>query len=114
MIDPSKPEELNFFLEYMKKVRKVLILDVPSERVIMTEDCGSLEILEGLCKDLKAGRLNEMAQQNLVTEYNLMEVALKGVNRTTPTLEEECVACQEHFGISFGKYEVLYLDQTPF
>ncbi len=101
-IDPSKQEELNGFLRYMKEEHKVVIVDVQSGSLIMTVECGSLEILEGLWKDYKTGLLNEMAQKYLVTEDILKELGIAGVKLTTEFLEEEYTACKEHFMPSFG------------
>ncbi len=96
-VDPSKPEELNGFLEYMEKVRKVLIVDTQSGSLIITVECSSLEILDELWDDYCTGHLNEMAQKFLVTEDILQEFNLTEVKLTTTIQEEEYRACREHF-----------------
>ena len=96
-VDPSNPDELNGFLQYMEKVRKVLIVGVQSGSLILTVECGSVEILEGLWKDYCAGYLNKMAQKHLVTEDILKEFGLTEVKLTTTILEEEYKACREYF-----------------
>ena len=96
-VDPSKPEELNGFLEYMEKVRKVLIVDTQSGSLIITVECSSLEILDGLWQDYCTGYLNEMAQRFLVTEDILKKFDLTDVILTITILEEEYRACREHF-----------------
>ena len=115
-VDPSKPEELNGFLQYMEKVRKVLIVGVhpQSGSLILTVECGSLEILEGLWKDYCTGYLNEMAQKHLETEDVLKELGLAEVNLTTTVQKEKYTACREHFMPSFGKYEIFYPQTTSF
>ena len=60
-IDPSKPEELNGFVYYLEKVRKVLIVDtksVESGSLIITVEFSSREILAGLWDDYCTGYLN--------------------------------------------------------
>ncbi|KAJ7388920.1 hypothetical protein OS493_034843 [Desmophyllum pertusum] len=81
-IDLSNPEERNGYLKYIQDIRKVLIVDVKRGSLIITVECSSLEILEGLWEDYCTGHLNEMAQKFLVTE---------------DLLEEEYRACREYF-----------------
>ena len=106
-VDPSNPEQLNGFLQYMEKVRKVLIVVVQSGSLILTVECGSLEILERLWKDYCTGYLNEMAQKYLVTEDILKEFGLAEVKLTTTILEEEYRACREYFLQHSGKFTSL-------
>lgn len=94
-LDPSTPEEFNGFLHYMERMRKAVIVDVGTGSLIVTIECGSLEILEGLWKDYIAGCLNEMAQRFLVTEEILEELGLAEVKLTTTIKEEEYRACHE-------------------
>ncbi len=96
-VDPSKPEQLNGFIEYMEKVRKVLIVDTKLGSLIITVECSSLEILDKLWNDYCTGYLNKMAQRFLVTEEILKELDLTEVKITTTILEEEYRACREYF-----------------
>ncbi len=96
-IEPSNPEEFNGYLQYLKEIREVLILGTRLGSLIITVECRSLEILEGLWNDYCTGRLNEMAQKYLVTEDVLKEFGLAEVKLTTTILEEEYKACREHF-----------------
>ncbi|KAL9958682.1 hypothetical protein ACROYT_G035731 [Oculina patagonica] len=95
-IDPSKPEDLNGFIYYLEKVRKVLILDARPGSLIITLECNSLEILDELWEDYCTGHLNEMAQKYLVTEDLLKELGLTDVKLSTTILEEDYRACREH------------------
>ena len=106
--DPPKPEAREGFLQYMEKERQVFILDVQSEGLIITVECGSLEILEGLWKDYRTGYLNEMVQKYLVTEDILQELGLREVKLTATIVEEEYRACQERFVPSSGEYVILF------
>ena len=94
-IDPSKPEDLNGFVYYLEKVRKVLIVDTQSGSLIITVECSSLEILEGLWEDYCTGYFIEMAQKYLVTDDILKELGLTAVKLATTILEEEYRACRE-------------------
>ena len=96
-VDPSKPEELNGYLQYLKEVRKVLLVDAQRGSLIITVKCSSLQILEELWEDYCTGHLNEMAQKFLVTEEILKEFGLVTVKLTTTIAEEEYSACQKYF-----------------
>ncbi|KAJ7388941.1 hypothetical protein OS493_034872 [Desmophyllum pertusum] len=60
-------------------VRKVLIVDTKSGSLIITVECSSLEILDGLWDDYCAGHLSEMAQKFLVTEDVMKELGVTEV-----------------------------------
>ena len=96
-VDPSKPEELNGFIQYMEKVRKVLVVDAKEGSLIITVECSSLQILDELWDDYRTGHLNEVAQKFLVREDILNEFGLIAVKLTTSILEEEYRACREYF-----------------
>jgi len=96
-VDPSKPEELNDYLKYMRDVRELLIVNVQEGSLIITVECSSLEILEGLWEDYRTGHLNDMAQKYLVTEDILKELGLIEVKLMTTILEDEYRACREYF-----------------
>ena len=97
VIRPSTEEGLNRFLEYLKEVRKVLVVDTQKGSLIITVECSSLEILEGLWEDYRTGHLNDMAQKYLVTEDILKELGLIEVKLMTTILEDEYRACREYF-----------------
>ncbi|KAJ7365591.1 hypothetical protein OS493_005708 [Desmophyllum pertusum] len=104
-VDPSKPEERNDFLNYLKEIRQVLYVDTQTGSLIITVECSSLEILEGLWNDYCTGHLNEMAQKFLVTEDILKEFGLIEVKLTTTILEEEYIACRGYFLQHSGKFK---------
>ena len=104
-VDPSKPEERNDFLKYLRDVRQVLYVDAQTGSLIITVECSSLEILEGLWNDYCTGHLNEMAQKFLVTEDILKEFGLIEVKLTTTILEEEYIACRGYFLQHSGKFK---------
>ena len=94
---PSTWEELNGFLNYLQKVRETLIVSVEQGSLIITLECRSLQILEGLWKDYCSGHLNEMAQKYLVTNDILQESGLLEVKLITTILEEDYRACRDCF-----------------
>lgn len=95
-VNPSTPEEFNGFLEYMEKVRKVILVDFKTGSLIITAECSSLEILDELWKAHCTGTLNKMAQ-SLVTEDVLKTFGLTEVKLITTIVEEEYEACREVF-----------------
>ena len=101
-VDPSKPEELNGYLQYLKDVRQVLFVDAQTGSLIITVECNSLEILEGLWKDYSSGHLNEMAQKFLVTENILEEFGLTEVKLTTAIQLKEYKTCREQLLLQSG------------
>lgn len=106
-VDPSTKEEFNGFLRYMKDVRQVALVDTQQGSLIITVECSSLEILEGLWEDYRTGHLNDMAQKYLVTEDILKEFGLIEVKLMTTILEDEYRACREYFLQSPGEDERL-------
>ena len=94
-VDPSTQEEFNEFFQYMRKVRKVMLVDVQTGSLILILECSSLQILEELWKDYSTGHLCEMAQEYLVTEEILKEFGLAEVKFKITIKEEEYRACRE-------------------
>ena len=107
-VDPSKPEERNAYLQYLKEVRKVLFVDAQSGSLIITVECTSVQILDDLWEDYLTGHLNEMAQKFLVTEEILKELGLIAVTLTTTILREEYKACREYLLKHPGGYGNLH------
>ena len=94
---PPTHEALSEFLVYMERVRNVLVVDKGTGSLILTLECSSLQILDGLWEDYRSGHLNEVVQKLLVTEELLQEFGLVGVKMTTTILEEEYLACRKYF-----------------
>ena len=94
-LNPSTPEEFNKFIQYMKEVRKVIVVDVQSGSLILILECSSLQILDELWEDYSAGHLSEMAQKYLVTEEILKEFGLDEVKLTITIREEEYRDCRD-------------------
>lgn len=113
---PSNQEELNAFIEYMEKVRNVIVVGVKSGSLIFTLSCGSVQILDKLWKDYKTGRLNEIAQSYLVTNDVLREFGLSSLKLTSNIKEEHYRACRLRLATiegGFGKmYSIPFAIQT--
>ena len=105
---PTTLEGLSDFLRYMKEARNVLVVDKASGSLIITLECSSLEILDGLWQDYLTGHLNEMAQQLLVTEDILREFGLLEVKLKITILEVEYLACRKCFLDFQGKFWCLF------
>jgi len=103
-VDPSKQEELNAYVKYLKEVRKVLLIDAQLGSLIITVECRTLQILDELWQDYCTGHLNEMAQQFLVRGDILKAFGLTMVKLTTTIVEEEYRACREYFLKCQGRY----------
>jgi len=103
-VDPSKQEELNGYVKYLKEVRKVLLIDAQPGSLIITVECRTLQILDELWQDYCTGHLNEMAQQFLVSEDILKAFGITMVKLTTTIVEEEYRACREYFLRFQGRY----------
>ena len=94
-LDPSTREEFNEFIQYMEKVRNVMMVDVQTGSLILILECSSLQILEELWEDYCTGHLSEMAQKYLVTEEILKKFGLAEVKLKITIKEEEYRACRE-------------------
>ena len=103
-VDTTKPEELNGFLRYLKKVRKVLILDAQPGSLILTVLCSSLEILDALWYDYCTGHLNGIAQKYLVTKDVLKEFGLIGLKLTITIQGKEYMAARAFFLQGSGEH----------
>ena len=98
-IDPSTPEEFNGFVNYLEKVRNVLIVDTKLGSLIITVQCRSTQILEELWDDYRTGLVNQKAQEFLITEEVLNELNLTEVNLTTTIPEEQYRTCREKLSL---------------
>ena len=96
-VQPSTREEHNEFIYYLQEVRETLILTVGPGSLIITLECRSLQILDGLWTDYCSGHLSEMAQKYLVTNDILQESGLLEMTLITTILEEDYRACRDCF-----------------
>ena len=109
-VNTTKPEELNGFLQYLKNVREVLVLDAQPGSLILTALCSSLKILDTLWYDYCTGHLNDMAQKYLLTEHVLKEFDLTELKLTTTIQGEEYIAARKFFMQGSGKHIQIVLE----
>ena len=95
-VDAANQEQKNEFIEYMEKVRKVILVDAKEGSLIITVKCNSLQILDELWEDYCSGHLNEVAQKFLVTKDILETFGLIEMKLSTTIVEEEYKACREY------------------
>ena len=112
-INPSKPEDLNGFVHYLREIRGLLLVDTKSGSLIITVECESLEILDKLWNDCRTGHLNEMAQEFLATEEILEELALTEVKLKTTIVEKKYRACRDYFLYYSGEFRSLFSSCFP-
>lgn len=103
-VDPSNPDELNGFLQYLEKVRKVLVLDVKIGSLLFILESRSVKILDDLWQDYSTGHLNEVAQSYLVTNDILKEFGLSSFKLASNIKEEDYRTCRQRL-ISNGRFE---------
>ena len=97
VLQPSSLEEYDNFLDYLQKAKRALVVDVGTGSLIITLECRSLQILEGVWEDYCSGHLSEMAQKYLVTDDILQESGLVEVKLITTILEEDYRVCRDYF-----------------
>ncbi|XP_068676566.1 D-inositol 3-phosphate glycosyltransferase-like isoform X2 [Montipora foliosa] len=91
---PSNVEQFIYFVVYLEKVRKELVLDpIKPGSLTPTVEVGSQEILEKLWKDYHEGHLNDMTQKFPEIRKLLEEFRLIYFKLTTFIAEEEYKAC---------------------
>ena len=104
-IDPSNREELNGFCRYLSNIRQLLIVDNKTGSLIITVQCNSLQIVDGLWEDYCAGHLQEVAQRYLVTKDILKELDVDALQLTVTINEEEYRACRKRLLRPEGRHQ---------
>ena len=103
-VDASNPDKLTGFLRYLKKERKVSVVDIRVGSIIFKLECRSLQILDELWEDYSTGHLTEVAQMNLVTEDVLKLFGLSSLKLTSNIKEEDYRDCRQRLETDEGKY----------
>ena len=89
-------EELNMFMECMKKMQ-VMVKEFGEGSLVITVKCESLQILEELWTNYSSGYLGEVVQNCFVTEKILKELNLVELKLKTTMDIEEYNACKVYF-----------------
>ena len=104
-IGKSNPGNLNGFLQYMEKARKVLAVDINIGSFTIKVECQSLKSLDELWNNFNTGQLNSMAQSYLVTGDVLKQFGLQSLKLTSNIDGFEYRAYRQHFlSINGGYY----------
>lgn len=82
-------ETFILFLQYLGFKHKVYVRGHERGSLLITVECSSLQILEGLWQDYCSGHLNEIAQEILVTAEVLEKIGLDEMKLKTFISEEE-------------------------
>ena len=103
-INPSSKDEFHDLLQYLKDIRKVVVVDCHLGSLVLTVECNSLEILDKLWEDYRSGHLGKVVQKCLVSDDILNILGATEVKVTTSINEEEYKACRQQFLNYQGKY----------
>ena len=85
----SLKESFELFLQYLRYKLNVFVRNHDVGSLLITVECSSLEILEGLWEDYRSGHLSAIAQEILVTAEVLEKLDLDDVRLKTFISEEE-------------------------
>ena len=85
----SFKNSFDLFFKYFKEKLNVFVRRLDVGSLLITVECSSLEILEGLWKDYKSGNLTQVAQETLITAEVLEKLELVEVRLKTIIAEEE-------------------------
>ena len=80
---------LESFCQYLKNMLNVDVRHHDTGSLLLTVECRSLQILEGLWEDYCSGHLNEMAQESLITAEVLEKLGLSEIKLKIFISEEE-------------------------
>lgn len=80
---------LQSFCQYLKNMLNVVVRRHDTGSLLLTVECRSLQILEGLWKDYCSGHLNKMAQESLITAEVLEKLGLTEIKLKVFISEEE-------------------------
>lgn len=80
---------LQTFCQYLKNMLNVIVRRHDTGSLLLTVECRSLQILEGLWKDYCSEHLNKMAQESLITAEVLEKLGLTEIKLKVFISEEE-------------------------
>ena len=100
----SFKEPFLLFLQYLGNKLNVFVRSHVVGSLLITVECSSLQILEGLWEDYWRGHLNEFAQEVLVTADVLEKLSLTDVKLKTFISEEEYERGKQIFMDNSGEF----------
>lgn len=96
-VNPSTREEFDGLVQYLHKIRKVIVADIQMGSLTIVVKCSSLQILHELWEDYRSGRLGKMVQTYLVTNNTLSACGVTEIEIVTSIYEEDYRACEQYF-----------------
>ena len=96
IVESSTKKEFNEFMEYLKRMGEVLVVDVIKGSLMIKVGCRSVQILSDLYIDFLTGHLN-------VTERVLTKFALVEAKLTTNISENEYRNCRKQLKVYAGE-----------
>jgi len=99
----SFKEAFELFLQYLRYKLNVFVRKHDVGSLLITVECSSLQILQGLWEDYRSGHLNAIAQEILVTGAVLEKLGLNDVRLKTFISEEEYETGKQCFKDISGK-----------
>ena len=79
---------------YLDGVLDVIVREIKEGSLIITVECRTLKILEGLWDDYCSGHLNAVAEESLLTDDIKIRFQVEFVKLKTTILVEDYVACK--------------------
>ena len=108
----SFKNSFDLFFKYLKEKLNVFVRQLTVGSLLITVECSSSEILEGLWEDYKSGRLTRVAQETLITAEVLEKLELTEMTLKTVIAEEEYENARQLFlGNPAGKCKHFFFYQ---
>ncbi len=107
-------ETFDLFLQYLGYKLNVFVRSHDVGSLLITVECESLQILEGLWEDYRSGHLNEITQEILVTAEVLEKLGLDEVKLKTFICKEEYEKGKQIFIENSGVFIILNIKYFPF
>ena len=108
----SFKEAFELFLQYLRYKLNAFVRKHDVGSLLITVECSSLQILQGLWEDYRSGHLNAIAQEILVTAELLEKLSLDEVRLKTFISEEEYEKGKQIFMDHSGECTILTINIT--
>ena len=103
-------DSFRLLFRYLKNNLNALVEDIELGSLLITLECSSLQILEGLWKVYKSGYLNQVVQETLVTHEVLEILGIDEVKLMVSISEQEYERGKQNLGDNSGeRAALLYL-----
>lgn len=106
----SFKKSFELFLQYLGYKLNVFVRNLDVGSLLITVECSSLQILEGLWEDYRSGHLDAIAQEMLVTAEVLEKLGLTDVKLKSFISEEEYEKGKQIFMDHLGECVILTIN----